>query len=86
MAVVDRAVECAFADGLDADDLDAVLAVLAWAAEAGLAVVARAFACAVVAALDDAAFDDDDVDALLAAFAWFTFARFTFARFDAVRV
>ena len=30
MAVVDRAVECAFAAGLDDDDLDAVLAVFAW--------------------------------------------------------
>jgi hypothetical protein len=56
-----------------------------------LASVCRAFACAVVAFLDD-----DDVDAVLPAFAWFAFAWFTFAwftfvwfafrRFDAVRV
>ena len=48
--------------------------------------VRRAVACADVAALDDAAFDEDDVDAVLAAFAWFTLARFPFARFEAVRV
>ena len=44
-----------------------------------MAVVARALACAVVPALDDAALDDDDVDAVLPAFAWFAFARFALA-------
>lgn len=46
-----------------------------------MASVRRAFACAVVAALDD-----DEFDAVFAVLAWFAFARFAFARFEAVRV
>jgi hypothetical protein len=48
-----------------------------------VAVVDRAFACAVVAGFDG---DDLDADVVLAVLAWFAFAWFAFARFDAVRV